>query len=84
MIGFAQIKGGYPSSAKAMRAHLMNATLSPTEAQLAAYYQRGMVAEAHEVQLARRATANAAHFEAWVEGRAAPDLVRLAEGYRHP
>ena len=57
----------------------MNATLSPTEAQLAAYYQRGMVAEAHEVQLARRDMANAAHFEAWVEGRAAPDLVRLAE-----
>ena len=58
MIGFAQIKGGMPSSARAMTAHLMNATLSPTEAQLAAYYQRGMVAEAYEVQLAQRDAAN--------------------------
>ena len=43
MLGFAKIAGGMPSSAGSMTDHLMNQTLSPEQARLAAYYGRGMV-----------------------------------------
>lgn len=43
MLGYAKIAGGMPSSVGAMTDHLMNQTLSPEQARLAAYYGRGMV-----------------------------------------
>ena len=43
MLGFAKIAGGMPSSTGSMTDHLMNQTLSPEQARLAAYYGRGMV-----------------------------------------
>jgi len=79
VIGFASIAGGAPSSARAMTNHLMNATLQPEQARLAAYYARGMVREFDEVPKARREQQNEAHFQAWMAGMVAPDLVRLAE-----
>jgi hypothetical protein len=80
VIGFAQIAGGMPSSVQAMTAHLMNATLVPEQARLAAYYGRGMVSDVEEIGLdPRRAFRNEMHVDAWLAGTEPPDLVRLAE-----
>jgi hypothetical protein len=43
VLGFAKIAGGMPSSTASMGDHLMNQTLSPEQAKLAAYYGRGLV-----------------------------------------
>lgn len=42
MIGFASIAGGAASSVGAMTDHLLNQTLAPEDARLAAYYTRGL------------------------------------------
>jgi hypothetical protein len=78
VIGFASIAGGAPSSASAMTAHLMNSTLQPEQAQLAAYYARGMVRDTADAPT-QRERENEAHVAAWLAGEVAPDLVRLAE-----
>jgi len=78
VIGFASIAGGAPSSAAAMTRHLMNSTLQPDQARLAAYYARGMVREP-DAPPTRREQENEAHVAAWLAGEVAPDLVRLAE-----
>jgi conjugative relaxase-like TrwC/TraI family protein len=54
MIGFASIAGGAPSSVGAMTDHLLNNTVSPEEAKLAAYYSRGMVQNLEMVDLAEQ------------------------------
>src|SRR5271169_130406 len=61
-----------------MTRHLMNSTLQPDQARLAAYYARGMVREP-DAPATRREQENAAHVAAWLAGEVAPDLVRLAE-----
>ncbi|MFL5289309.1 MAG: MobF family relaxase [Rhodopila sp.] len=80
MLGFAKIAGGAPSSVRSMTAHLMNSTLMPEQARLAAYYGRGMVTGQPDMppeELELRATR--LHFEKWLNNRAAPDLTRLAD-----
>src|SRR5271166_768012 len=61
-----------------MTRHLMNSTLQPDQARLAAYYARGMVREP-DAPPTRREQENEAHVAAWLAGEVAPDLVRLAE-----
>jgi hypothetical protein len=65
MLGFAKIAGGAPSSAGSMTSHLMNQTLSPEQAKLAAYYGRGMVQDNLMLAVAR---AIAADELSWAEG----------------
>ena len=55
MIGFASIAGGMPSGAGGMTDHLLNNTLSPEHARLAADYERGMVGDPALVVEARTA-----------------------------
>jgi hypothetical protein len=49
LIGFAKIAGGMPSSVGAMTDHLLNQTLTPEQASLAAYYGRGQVRESADL-----------------------------------
>lgn len=57
MIGFASIAGGAPSRVGGMTDHLLNNTLRPDHATLAAYYERGMVGEPAVLAMARQVTA---------------------------
>jgi hypothetical protein len=52
VIGFASIAGGMPSGAGGMTDHLLNNTLTPEHARLAAYYERGMVGDPALVEIA--------------------------------
>jgi conjugative relaxase-like TrwC/TraI family protein len=52
VLGFAKIAGGMPSSAGPMTDHLMNQTLGPEQARLAAYYGRGTVRDDDMLALA--------------------------------
>src|SRR5262249_46318197 len=79
MMGFAKIAGGAPSAVRAMANHLMNSTLRPDEARLAAYYSLGLVQADQDAVPTKRELRNEKHFEAWLAGQAKPDLVRLAE-----
>lgn len=49
MIGFAKIAGGMPSSVEGMTDHLLNQTLKPVRAVLAAYYGRGQIRESADL-----------------------------------
>lgn len=70
MITFGKIAGGAPSSVADMGKHLLTQTVSREHAALAAYYAKGQV---------DRDKQNHAHYEAWIAGRVAPDLPKLAE-----
>ena len=79
MMGFAKIEATAPSGARAMAAHLMNATLRPEDNRLAAYYATGVVQPEVEQGPTKRDRQNEEHFEKWLGGEVKPNLVRLAE-----